>query len=152
MLAETTMIWKPLGDDMRSSGGDASPEPRVLHLIVNDDPVVNSSNADPLGWIRFVAPSEPEPVIYLSRLRARQLLDSVAAVRTRPSTYRDVLLSRIMGRALAHELGHYLLASTAHSANGLMRGSWPLDVLIANDRGAFRLAEGRRGSASEARP
>ena len=33
-----------------------------------------------------------------------------------------VLIGRAMGRALAHELGHYLLASKTHTAGGLMQG------------------------------
>lgn len=140
MLQETAMIWKPFGIDVRGKRGDVSPRTTIVHLIVTDDVGGASSSDDRLGWIRFVAPNRPEPVMYVSRLAARQLLDGVPTLRTRPSTYRDVLLSRIMGRALAHELGHYLFASTAHSSRGLMRGSWPLDLLIANDRGAFRLA------------
>jgi hypothetical protein len=30
----------------------------------------------------------------------------------------------LLGRAIAHELGHLLLASTAHGAAGLMRALW----------------------------
>jgi hypothetical protein len=36
---------------------------------------------------------------------------------------REVNLARVMGRALAHELGHYLLASKAHTATGLMQAT-----------------------------
>ena len=32
-----------------------------------------------------------------------------------------MLLARAMGRALAHEMGHYLLASKEHTKNGLMQ-------------------------------
>jgi hypothetical protein len=33
----------------------------------------------------------------------------------------DLLLSRALGRALAHEIGHYLLGRSRHTARGLMR-------------------------------
>lgn len=102
MLAEASMIWKPLGVDVRGRSGAVSSQTPIVRVVVTDDP--NGSFTDErLGWIRFIAPNQPEPVIYLSRLAARQLLDSAPAVRTRPETYQDVLLSRIMGRALAHD-------------------------------------------------
>jgi hypothetical protein len=39
----------------------------------------------------------------------------------------------LLGRVVAHELGHLLLGSMAHSGSGLMRASWPLLRLRAND-------------------
>jgi hypothetical protein len=38
---------------------------------------------------------------------------------------------RLLGRAIAHELGHLLLSTTAHSAEGLMRAEWTRDELRA---------------------
>ena len=36
----------------------------------------------------------------------------------------------LLGRAIAHELGHLLLATNAHSPSGLMRARWtPSDIL-----------------------
>ena len=35
----------------------------------------------------------------------------------------------LLGRAIAHELGHLLLATNAHSSSGLMRAYWsPRDI------------------------
>ncbi len=42
----------------------------------------------------------------------------------------------LLGRALAHEVGHLLLGTTAHTPRGLMRAQWTLDELrrrIEND-------------------
>jgi hypothetical protein len=33
-------------------------------------------------------------------------------------------LSRVMGRVIAHEIGHLLLGSTGHARSGLMRAAW----------------------------
>lgn len=38
-------------------------------------------------------------------------------------------LPRLLGRAIAHELGHLMLSTTAHSAVGLMREEWTVDEL-----------------------
>jgi hypothetical protein len=42
-------------------------------------------------------------------------------------------VSTLLGHAIAHELGHLLLASNSHSANGLMRPVWLGDELRRKD-------------------
>ena len=49
--------------------------------------------------------------IYLDRVR---LLAQAAGV----------TVARLLGHAIAHEIGHLLLASNAHGADGLMRAIW----------------------------
>lgn len=50
------------------------------------------------------------------------------------------LVGRIQGRALAHELGHYLLASKRHASSGLMRAEAPLfEMAESSDHGGFAL-------------
>jgi hypothetical protein len=49
-------------------------------------------------------------------------------VATRLNTDRAALL----GRTLAHEFGHLLLASNSHGAFGLMRAMWP-DAVIRSE-------------------
>jgi hypothetical protein len=39
----------------------------------------------------------------------------------------------LLGRAIAHEIGHLLMASNAHSARGLMRARWSPGELRRND-------------------
>jgi hypothetical protein len=52
------------------------------------------------------------------------------------------LLPRALGRALAHELGHYLLARRAHSPTGLMREAFrPEDLADQGEGQRMRLAE-----------
>jgi hypothetical protein len=59
---------------------------------------------------------------------ATVLPDRVFAVATRVGSDRRILL----GRAMAHEVGHLLLGTTAHSNNGLMRAEWS-DKSLKND-------------------
>jgi hypothetical protein len=42
--------------------------------------------------------------------------------------------AELLGRALAHEIGHLLLRARAHSPSGLMRGVWSLEELTQNRR------------------
>jgi hypothetical protein len=54
--------------------------------------------------------------------------------------FRDQMQGRVLGRALAHEIGHYLLRSRNHSPAGLMRALQPASDLVAPDRRLFRLS------------
>ena len=40
--------------------------------------------------------------------------------------------ARLLGRAVAHEVGHLLLRAREHSATGIMRGAWSLEELTSN--------------------
>ena len=77
-----------------------------------------------LGWIGFSRRDGPGPFIVLAVERARELLRE-AARRARGFTLQPEVVERLLpqalGRALAHELGHFLLASRAHSRTGIMR-------------------------------
>ena len=45
-----------------------------------------------------------------------------------PNITYDMFLARALGRALAHEIGHYLLGTSRHRARGLMRANFgPLE-------------------------
>ena len=51
-----------------------------------------------------------------------------------------------MGRALAHEMGHYLLASKVHTPKGLMATKRSASDLFANDRSHFRIDDVQRST------
>ena len=50
--------------------------------------------------------------------------------RVTASALADVLL----GRAMAHEIGHLLLGANSHSLNGIMRGHWSVHEFRLNAR------------------
>jgi hypothetical protein len=45
----------------------------------------------------------------------------------------------LLGRAIAHELGHLLLATNTHSPSGLMRAQWTLSDVRRNERADWLL-------------
>jgi hypothetical protein len=47
-------------------------------------------------------------------------------------------LAKVLGHAIAHEIGHLLLGSNAHSASGLMRAKWGPKDLQRADKGDLR--------------
>jgi hypothetical protein len=47
----------------------------------------------------------------------------------------------VLGRAIAHEIGHLLLNSNSHPATGLMRAGWSQRELRRNDAGDWQFLE-----------
>jgi hypothetical protein len=57
-----------------------------------------------------------------------------------PPAGRHALVGRALGRVLAHEIGHYLLASRVHTSAGLMRAAFDGDELVRPGRAGFGVA------------
>lgn len=92
----------------------------------------------PIAWIMF-HDGRPTSFIQISQRAALAVLDSRSSWDGLPTTrsmpeMRDRALGRIIGRALAHEIGHYLLGSNGHASSGLMRASLPDEELVAIGR------------------
>jgi len=129
-----------------SVGGAFVPGLRVIigndHGSAEQDPHVL-----PLGWIEFRAES-PLQDVYVSFANAIQLLDASDFVVGRVSTMtikeRYVLLGRAMGRALAHEIGHYLLGSKTHTSTGIMQARRGAAELFSSSRRGFQVEGNQR--------
>jgi hypothetical protein len=150
---ETDAVWRPTGiqffwrHDTRETVATPMPSPyRPLQLRVEigHDRHHPGEWKLPLGWIVFDDPVTPEREIHLSYENAVALLEKsdgvVGRTRTMPVLQRETLLSRALGRALAHELGHYLLASKAHTDRGLMMAVHSAVDLFGIERGDFGLS------------
>src|SRR5262249_62227512 len=57
-----------------------------------------------------------------------------------PVALAETFLARALGRALAHEIGHYLFGTREHTTDGLMRPQFsPQDLLEEASRPLFRV-------------
>lgn len=155
LLAETDEIWRPAGVAFlwRRRPQQAVPDPRTPdngpflpstpRVIIGHDTGVARDHRTPLGWIVFETEHAPQQEIYLSYKNAGALMAASRAVigiiDQMPIMRRELLLARMMGRALAHELGHYLLASKVHTRRGLLQASRTAAELFAAERGGFRI-------------
>jgi hypothetical protein len=114
-----------------------------LRVIFGNEAGVSRNNATPLGWISFDDDHTPVPEIYISYENACRLLEAAGGMIGIASgltgVERELLLARTMGRALAHEMGHYLLASKVHTSRGLMRGSRSASEFFSTDQRGFRI-------------
>jgi hypothetical protein len=84
--------------------------------------------------------------------RHAALIPGVLPFPSLPARY-DLVLSRALGRALAHEIGHYLLGTSRHTARGLMRADFsPLELLEPATRQRYGLDPVDRDALRSCRP
>ena len=164
VLEEATAIWNTAGvtfvwrrvSPQAAARMDQVPAATALRIVFGTARGVGTENGIPLGWIRF-DDDEPTREIYVSYRNAVEYLNGSEAVVGLPSQMtmleRDIYLSRAMGRALAHELGHYLLASKEHTRGGLMRATHSASDFFDAQRRAFAIDAAQRQSvATRLRP
>ncbi len=142
-MNEVAAIWSAYAVDVRTLGPDDAARDGAIRLDV-----VLAYDADrrraegALGSIRFLD-EVPEPVIVMYPNTIAALVQSGPlngrSFNDWPSAYRDLMLGRVFGRALAHEIGHFLLRSSVHADVGLMRPRHPVPLLVAPDRQRFVL-------------
>ena len=140
MKDETTRIWSLL--DVRIDWIDSS-RPAATDGAVDLAVLLEESGEPDPGWfaergVLLALIHEPDVpcgtgVIRMWVAQARRHAASVrlqgVAFDSLPQALVDLLLARSLGRALAHEIGHYLFGN-GHTVHGLMRASFTPAELI----------------------
>ncbi len=136
-IAEARVIWAPYGVDVHGPAANIVDRDAV-RLDVTFDERESRAAPDALGSIRFDH-GVPEPAIAIYPNAITSLI-STAEPFGRNLALRHLIVWRVLGRALAHEIGHYLLRTRQHSRIGLMRALQPIADLVASDRRGFVLS------------
>jgi hypothetical protein len=101
-----------------------------------------SSNETALGWTRFVA-GRPESTVTVSLAAARSLMSRGRWLGRRidelPLPLQRQFVTHALSRSAAHEIGHYLLRSSAHAPDGLMRPRMTVPEIMEDGLGYLRL-------------
>lgn len=141
---EVVAIWKPYAEIVFADLTERV-ESRFddeLQLAISERPRPGASNASALGWIAFTAPGRPERLVTVSIAAARSLMARESwhgrAVDQLPRALQRQFLARAIGRGAAHEIGHYLLRSSAHT-DGLMRAQLTVSDIMDDHERRFRL-------------
>jgi hypothetical protein len=120
MFDTTNRIWLSYGVRIEPGGGADA-----VVVVVSDAPIRNTPRRTVLGTTLFVK-GHATPNISLSLGSAEQLaasMDMTPAFESRPPADRDEILLRMLGVALAHEIGHYLMDTERHSSSGLLQSA-----------------------------
>lgn len=148
VIYEAQAIWEPAGITFiwhRITSKDAATTWQVT-VTIDDQRKDFAEWQGALGWIPFTV-SGPAPSIHLSRANAEALIRRTPGISDTTVVGHETLIGRALGRALSHELGHYLLQSKAHTLRGLMRATWPSDELLSINRRGFELTAEQRAAA-----
>ena len=121
MFDTTNRIWLSYGVRIEPGGGADA-----VVVVVSDTPIRHTPYGPTvLGTTLFVE-GHATPNISLSLGSAEQLAASINMAppfESRPSADRDEILLRMLGVALAHEIGHYLMDTERHSSSGLLQSA-----------------------------
>jgi hypothetical protein len=155
VLEEANAIWNAVGvtfvwrrvTPQAAARMDQVPAATALRIVIGPARGIAGENRVPLGWIQF-DDDGPAREVYVSYRNAVDYLigsEGVVGIASQMTVLeREIYLSRAMGRALAHELGHYLLASKDHTRRGLMRATHTASDFFDAQRGAFAIDASQR--------
>jgi hypothetical protein len=148
MMCEVRRIWSPYHVDVSAVAAKDSGRDSAIVLSITLVDGDTSGVVYTLGVTQFVG-AEPTRSILIYPNAISALLSSEGlvvrdCVRVAMSC-EDTVFGRVMGRALAHEIGHYLLRSRGHAVAGLMRARPSAETLVELDSPAFGLSPGEQG-------
>lgn len=141
-LEEAARIWRPYGIVVSPDSPVNADGIPATALRVGLD--VDHENGESLGEIRFAPSGLPDSSVTIYYRPLLRLVDTSplgSASRQLPVAVHDRLLARALGRALAHEVGHFVLRSPHHSAYGLMRSRHSASMLTEQSPKPFRLTD-----------
>ena len=140
-LEEAARIWRPYGIVVTADSSTADAE-SMSELLVGLD--VDHDTGGSLGEIRFADNGIPDSSVILYFRPLLRLVETSplgSAARQLPLAVHDRLLSRALGRALAHEVGHFVLRSPHHASRGLMRSRHSASMLTERSAKPFQLTD-----------
>jgi len=159
VLEEADAIWRPAGLSFiwrrapraNASGNPADPCRELstgLRVVIGDERGTTSPDHLALGWIVFGPDDVPAREIYVSHQNTVDFMagarGAVPPIAQMPLAEQNLKLGRAMGRALAHEMGHYLLASKLHARRGLMQATHTASAFFDIDRSSFKIDKALR--------
>jgi hypothetical protein len=131
-------VWKP---------EDNRPQPDLWVQFVDHVTRSKTAHGAPaVAWIPF-AGGVPLHFVRVSRPAATALLGTRSwfdgrSLSSATQELQQLVLGRIIGRALAHEIGHFLLASPKHAEHGLMKAVIDPEHLVRPGTNYFTLKDG----------
>jgi hypothetical protein len=144
-LHETDAVWRAAGFKFIWERGTTVAN-ATLRVVIGGG-VSPEGRTRPLAWIGFDE-DRPTSLIYVSHANAQAFMatsrETVGHLDSMTLVQRETYLARAMGRALAHEIGHFLLASRTHASKGLMRATHSSNDFFSTERAGFAIDASER--------
>ncbi len=149
MQDESASIWERYGVRLAwpratNPEGCAPPQASFVVLVSYEHAQAARASLNELGSTGVIPGVIDHAPICVNRETAERVLATMTPVQLTRALNRSTMSSadvgRAMGRVLAHELGHVLLAAGDHQREGLMRPSFALEDLIRPHSETFTLS------------
>jgi hypothetical protein len=139
VLAESQAIWIQHGIGIRETKQSGALCDRLIEVKGDQEALAEDETSESaLGWVPFVE-GRARNVVFL-RVRRAHLLVNALSPGPRPEGLTELLLAKLLGRTLAHELGHLLLNSRSHGKSGLMRQRYRAGEVLSLQTAAYTLS------------
>ena len=141
ITGEAASIWRAADVEIqwaeRLPDSNAPVDRIITLLFTNNLPGRSAQTPGALGAVQLVH-GRMRQLIYVSPAAVQVL---VAKAGVSPATgHFDVVYARMLGRVIAHELGHLLLNTSAHRDSGVMRAKFVARDAMSGDVNRFALA------------
>jgi hypothetical protein len=137
LTAEAEAIWRRAGVRLRWPSSPDEVSVASLRVLV-----LQREGRGPGGhtWAvgELLQDQAGQPFAVVSTTAARRVV-AVAGHAREPQALSDRRLGVVLGRAVAHEIGHFLLATHGHARSGLMRAHVDVSDFADLRRGGFDL-------------
>lgn len=153
LIRESTSIWRASNIRLNWLNNPSTPDPAgTLRVLVARKTAGASSTEDGRWVIGELLKLEDQHAMALISIGAaeRVLADGRRAQFLDALADYDRGLGVVLGRAVAHEIGHYLLHTSSHAASGLMRASFAADEFADAGIDTFGLDDAARRHLQEA--
>ena len=141
LMAEAESIWK-LGHvrlNWLRESTEAEPG-ATLRVLVLARPVPRGPENSPWTVAELLRLGGSQATAIASTIGARRIVDeSRRELLQEPAALEDYRLGLVLGRAVSHEIGHYLLQTNTHATKGLMRARIEAREFADLRSGSFRL-------------
>ncbi len=135
---EVDAIWTPQAVRIEWSHAGT---PGCVRVVIDRPPSMLPSPAVEERWsvaaTRIVA-GQVTPLIYVSVDAAERVVRAANPPYSAPALA-GIMVTRVLGRAIAHELAHILLNTRAHARHGLLRATFTADDFVFPGQDGFRL-------------
>jgi hypothetical protein len=141
LIKETESIWREGHLQLRWLEGSEVPEPGMnLRVLVTPRTVTSTIEGHRWAVGELIRFDGSRAIALASIIGARRIVEE-----TRPLGLTDLLefqhhtLGVVLGRAVAHEIGHYVLRTNTHASYGLMRANIDAREFADLRTGTFRI-------------
>ena len=141
LISEAERIWRheQVNIEWARPGHTVAHADAPLRVLVVSLPQRDERSSRAWRIAELIPEAEPRALAIASIAGAERVVNEATRSAAVERTPRDYRLGLVLGRAVAHEIGHFLLATGTHAESGLMRESIDAREFASVDGAAFKL-------------